>query len=153
MIRRAKMDDIESLNNLLGEVLLTHHSIRPDIFKDKGAKYNRDELSKLINNDKKPIFIYEDNNKVIGHLFLEIREYEANVIIPYKSLFIDDLCVLKEYRGQGIGKELMEYAFEYAKRIGARNIELNVWNKNDSAIKFYESLGLTVQKYTLEKSI
>ena len=47
----------------------------------------------------------------------------------------------------------MEYAFEYAKRIGVRNIELNVWNKNDSAIKFYESLGLTVQKYTLEKSI
>ena len=52
MIRRAKMEDIESLNNLLGEVLLTHHSIRPDIFKDKGAKYNRDELSKLLNNDK-----------------------------------------------------------------------------------------------------
>lgn len=153
MIRRAKMEDIESLNSLLGEVLLTHHSIRPDIFKDKGAKYNRDELSKLLNNDRKPIFVYEDNNKVVGHLFLEIREYEANVIIPYKSLFIDDLCVLKEYREQGIGKELMEYAFEYAKRIGARNIELNVWNKNDSAIKFYESLGLTVQKYTLEKSI
>ena len=153
MIRRAKVEDLPEINHLLEEVLKVHNSIRPDIFKSNGAKYHEDELIEHLKNEKKPIYVFVEENKVLGHLFLEIREYESNVIIPYKTVFVDDLCVLSSERGKGIGKALMEFAFEYAKSIGAKDVTLNVWNKNEDALKFYESLGMNIQRFTLEKSV
>lgn len=153
MIRRAEIKDLPEINHLLEEVLKVHNAIRPDIFKGDGAKYTRDELINHLKEEKKPIYVYVENNKVVGHLFLEIREYESNVIIPYKSVFVDDLCILDTERGKGIGKALMEFAFEYAKSIGAKDVSLNVWNKNEDALKFYEKLGLNIQRFTLEKSV
>ena len=153
MIRRAEIKDLPEINHLLEEVLKVHNAIRPDIFKGAGAKYTKDELINHLKDEKKPIYVYVENNKIVGHLFLEIREYESNVIIPYKSVFVDDLCILDTERGKGIGKALMEFAFEYAKSIGAKDVSLNVWNKNEGELKFYEKLGMNIQRFTLEKSV
>ena len=40
---------------------------------------------------------------------------------------------------------------EYAKVCGCYNVTLNVWAGNDSALKFYEKVGLKVQKTGMEK--
>ena len=153
MIRKASKEDIPALNLLLGEVLKVHYAIRPDIFKAEGVKYNNSELELLLDDGNRFVFVYEENDKILGHIFLEIREHNENVLVPYKTLHVDDLCVLDGERGKGIGKALMEYAFKVAKMIGAKDITLNVWNKNENALKFYESLGMSVQRYILEKSI
>ena len=39
MIRRAEKKDIESINNLLMQVLEVHHKGRPDLFKGGTKKY------------------------------------------------------------------------------------------------------------------
>ena len=39
---------------------------------------------------------------------------------------------------------------KYAKEINVDNLELNVWNFNKQAISFYEHMGFTVQKSTME---
>ena len=38
-IRKAVPSDIPALNNLLEQVLLVHHNVRPDIFKESGRKF------------------------------------------------------------------------------------------------------------------
>ena len=54
---------------------------------------------------------------------------------------IDDLVVLPEARGRGIGSQLMEWARrEFAQR-GIREIELTVSEGNDLALAFYERHG------------
>ena len=40
---------------------------------------------------------------------------------------------------------------EYAKSIGCHNVTLNVWEGNDSAIKFYENIGMKIQKVSMEQ--
>ncbi|CCV63903.1 Acetyltransferase, fragment [Alteracholeplasma palmae J233] len=65
-----------------------------------------------------------------------------------KSFFIDDLCVDEEKRGLSIGKKLLDDLEIY---IGKRKVSLNVWFKNEAAIKFYEKIGFKVLKYVLEK--
>ncbi|MBP3399143.1 MAG: GNAT family N-acetyltransferase, partial [Erysipelotrichaceae bacterium] len=54
-------------------------------------------------------------------------------------------------RGQHVGKSLYEYVLNYAKDNQYYNVTLNVWGFNESAIKFYESCGLSVQKIGMEK--
>lgn len=48
-------------------------------------------------------------------------------MVPFKSLFIDDLCVDQHARGQHIGESLFEYVKNEAKRMGCYEVTLNVW--------------------------
>ena len=67
-----------------------------------------------------------------------------------KTLYIDDLCVDEVARGAHIGKALYEYVVNYAKKQGYYNVTLNVWADNINAVKFYEKIGLKVQKIGME---
>lgn len=68
-----------------------------------------------------------------------------------KTLYIDDLCVDEAVRGMHIGSLLYEYVLDYAGRNGYYNVTLNVWADNINAVKFYEKLGLKIQKIGMEK--
>ena len=151
-IRLAKESDIEDIKSLLLQIDLIHNDIRPDIFKRNALKYNNDDLIEIINNPLTPIFVYYDNNKVIGHCFTQIIEIKNNnVLQDVKTLYIDDLCVDKNNRGNHIGKKLYDYVINYAKSNKCYNVTLNVWAGNDKALSFYESLGLKPQKTYMEK--
>jgi ribosomal protein S18 acetylase RimI-like enzyme len=67
-----------------------------------------------------------------------------------KTLYIDDLCVDEKLRDKHIGRELYQSAVELAKESGCYNLTLNVWSCNESAMRFYESLGLVAQKIGME---
>ena len=151
MIRKARINDINEILDLLTQVLNLHHKIRPDIFKADKTKYTHDELVDKIN--KEPIFVYEEDGHVVGHIFLDIREIkESNTVYEYKYLYIDDLVVDKKHQNEGIGYELYSYAKRYAKSLGIKKIILNAWEGND-AVNFYKHLGLKIESYHFEDDI
>lgn len=155
MIRLAKEEDIPRLQELLGQILIVHHQVRPDIFKSDGSKFTDAELEAVINDLNRPIFVYEDENGcILGHLFMVIQDISENdgPQKAHKSLFIDDLCVDKEARGQKIGEKLYQFALDYAKEQGCYNVTLHVWNDNAGALRFYERLGMR-PRYTEMETI
>lgn len=155
MIRLAKEEDIPRLQELLGQILIVHHQVRPDIFKSEGSKFTDAELEAVINDLNRPIFVYEDENGcILGHLFMVIQDISENdgPQKAHKSLFIDDLCVEKEARGQKIGEKLYQFALDYAKEQGCYNVILHVWNDNAGALRFYERLGMR-PRYTEMETI
>ena len=92
-----------------------------------------------------------ESDEVIGYCFGIFQQYKDNSILTnIKTLYIDDLCVDEKFRGKGIGKELYEAALSLAKEKGCYNLTLNVWSCNESAIRFYESMGLIPQKIGME---
>ena len=59
-------------------------------------------------------YVLEDNNKVIGHMFCRTIEYKNdNLLTDIKTLYLDDICVLDEYRGMGVATKLYEHIKEY----------------------------------------
>lgn len=155
MIRLAKEEDIPRLQELLGQILIVHHQVRPDIFKSEGSKFTDAELEAVINDLNRPIFVYEDENGcILGHIFMVIQDISENdgPQKTHKSLFIDDLCVDKEARGQKIGEKLYQFALDYAKEQGCYNVTLHVWNDNAGALRFYERLGMR-PRYTEMETI
>lgn len=153
IIRRANADDMEGINKLLAQVLYVHHVDRPDIFKAIGKKYTDEELVSIINNDKTPVFVaVSDEGAVMAHCFCAVNEVCCHSsLVDNKTLYIDDLCVLEDFRGSGVGKAMYEYAVDFAKSIGCYNLTLNVWAENKNAMKFYEAMGLGIQKIGMEK--
>lgn len=152
IIRRAEIKDIEHIKDLLCQVLELHHKGRPDLFKSNSRKYNDSELIEIIKDDSRPIFVADIDEKILGYAFCIISQHiNDNILTDIKTLYIDDLCVNENSRGQHIGKALYDYVIAYAKKIGCYNVTLNVWSCNESAMKFYEKCGLKPQKVGMEK--
>lgn len=152
MIRRAQERDIPAIGKLLEQVELVHHNGRPDLFKNGGRKYYDEELETLLPDDRRPIFVYDDDDEgVLGYAFCILEDHSGeNVLTPILTLYIDDICVFEHTRGRGIGRALYEYVREYAKSIGCYNVTLNVWECNPGAKRFYEKMGLKPYKYCME---
>ena len=151
-IRRADNKDIEGILNLLIQVDMVHHNGRPDLFKGPATKYNAEELKDIIKDDTRPVFVcVDENEKVLGHAFCMHKQIIGDhVLTDVKTLYIDDICVDESARGQHVGKELYEYVVSYARKMDYYNITLNVWSCNQSAMKFYEAMGLKAQKIGME---
>ncbi len=151
-IRRATDGDIPRLSDLLSQVLDVHHNGRPDIFKGNAVKYLPEELSDIIHDDARPIFVADTEDGVVGYAFcVMIQHIDNNILTDIKTLYIDDLCTDKTCRGKGVGKALYNYVLDYAKSSGCYNVTLNVWALNDNARGFYEALGMQVQKIGMEQ--
>lgn len=152
IIRRAKNNDIGKVNNLLSQVLEIHAQIRPDVFISGTTKYTNEELEKMFLDDNNPVYVAVDNSdSVIGYAFCQIKEQPfSNNMVPFKSMFIDDLCVDSGIRGQNIGKSLFEFVKKEAKRLGCYEVTLNVWEGNDSAKHFYEKMGMKPKETQME---
>lgn len=151
-IRKAKPQDMDGINNLLLQVCLVHHKGRPDIFKYGAKKYSDEELLAIILDDKRPIFVAVDEKEtVLGYAFCIFQQHlNNNILTDIKTLYIDDLCVDENIRGQHIGKQLYDAVLAFAKENGFYNVTLNVWSLNEGAMKFYEACGLKPQKIGME---
>lgn len=150
MVRKAEKRDIDAVIKLLHQVNMVHYEKRPDLFKPYTTKYDEQELEALLGDDSKPIFVYDDG-EVLGHAFCQISEVKNHRLLQdAKTLYIDDICVEETARGRHIGQSLYEYVRDYARSIGCYNITLNVWEGNDSALSFYRSMGMQVQKTGME---
>ena len=151
-IRRAEKKDLKKVTELLSEVLEIHAKIRPDIFISGTTKYTDDELLEIFRDDSRPVFVaVDDHDNVQGYAFCKFeRQPFSTNMRDFKTLYIDDLCVDQNTRGQGIGKKLYDYVCAFAKENGCYDITLNVWEGNDSARKFYDRIGLKVKETTLE---
>ncbi len=55
------------------------------------------------------------------------------------------ISVAKEYRGQGIGRSLMQAMVDWARASGMKRIELKVYARNERAIRLYRSFGFQAE--------
>ena len=149
-IRQASVADIPQLIDLLHQVDMVHHRLRPELFKPYTTKYSEQELETLLGDESKPVFVYDDG-EVRGYAFCQISVVKDDRLLQdRKTLYIDDLCVDEAARGKHIGSALFEFVRDYAKSIGCHAITLNVWEGNDSAIRFYQNMGMHPQKIGME---
>lgn len=150
-IRKAEPRDIPRIMELLSQVLEVHAAGRPDLFKSGTTKYAPAELEEIIADTERPIFVGEHDGVVQGYAFCVFQRHKEQNTPEFTTLYIDDLCVDEKARGMHIGRALYEYVLKFAKESGCYNVTLNVWACNESAMRFYEKCGLSVQKIGMEK--
>lgn len=113
-------------------------------------------LAKFENAEDKVINCVQDmkNEKEFFGCFLAISEDNrimgmALYFYSYftwvgKSLYLDDLYVKPEYRGNGIGSSLIKEIFKLSKREKCKRLRWQVLNWNERAISLYQKFGATI---------
>ena len=154
LIRLAENKDIPGLIALLKQVGQVHRDIRPDIFRPGCQKYDETALLQLLTDETRPIFVADDQGFVAGYCFCILRSYQNDGAMQDRAeLYIDDLCVDENRRGQHIGSALYTHVLSYAREKGCQFVTLNVWQGNHSAMKFYENAGMTPRSITMEAKL
>lgn len=152
MIRAAKLSDIPRLAELLRQIHAVHAQIRPDIFRSGQRKYSDEDLTRLLADPQKPVFVYEDEAGMVQAYAMcafQTTENEPS-LHNRKILYLDDLCVDENQRGQKIGEQLYHHLVAFAQAEQCDALTLYVWNDNQGAMRFYDRLGLRPLKTLLE---
>lgn len=87
-----------------------------------------------------PVFIALVDERIVG--FLEGRRGGANRV--RHSIYIA-IGVLKDYRGMGIGRALMNTIDDWSIRKNLKRIELTVICENTRALRLYKSMGYELE--------
>jgi len=98
----------------------------------------------VYNQDRRLVRAALVDEKVVGYCISvkKLHNYDGVVMdVTWKSAYIWDLFVLKEYRNKGIGTALISDAMAYLKSIGFDKVGLLVNCWNESARKLLEQLG------------
>lgn len=151
-VRRAVEGDIPAIMNLLLQVDMVHHLGRPDLFKGPTTKYTESDLARILKSDDLPVFVcVDEHGRVLGHGFCVMEHYGGQLMTERDTLYIDDICVDEAARGHRVGEAIYRHIVDYARSKGCYNITLNVWTLNPGAMKFYEKMGLTPYRVSMEQ--
>ena len=82
------------------------------------------------------VFVAESDGRVVARLSLARDPHPASSHVADLGLM-----VAASHRRQGIGRALLDAAFEWAKASDVRKLELHVFPHNTPALALYEGLG------------
>ena len=104
---------------------------------DEEAK-NRLRRDCISDKPKYQAFIGKVGGKYVSYV-IYFFTYSSFLALP--TLFLEDIFVLEDYRGHGVGQKMFDFLKETAKREGCGRIEFTVLKWNSSAQGFYEKNG------------
>ena len=152
-IREGIAKDYIDIRNLVIEVHNLHVKNRPDVYLDVDNPFEKERFEDLLNDNTSKLFVVEDvdSGELVAYSIVQIMtSRNISILKPSKFAYIDDFCVKSTYQKNGIGKLLFNYTVDYAKKEGASSLQLIVWEFNESAIKFYEALGMSTRNRRME---
>lgn len=135
---------------IIKRIDLSESSLVTDLFNEYRMFYNQSsDLSlaeKFINtrlkNNESVIFVAleEEGQKMAPVGFTQLYPVYSSVR-ACKNWILNDLFVKKEYRGKGVGYQLIKTAMHFAGTNGATYMQLETATDNYNAQKLYESIG------------
>lgn len=88
-------------------------------------------------------YVYEENGEVAGCLFA-LRKISGSK----EEIYINEMAVLPELQGKGIGKQLLNAVKDYSKENGLAGVVLYT-SEYAPAAKFYEKNGFQLSQGTI----
>ncbi|MFA4887197.1 MAG: GNAT family N-acetyltransferase [Candidatus Nanoarchaeia archaeon] len=137
-VRRAVYEDIPFLKLFQKKLVDSERPFDPTIPREGEIEYY--SLKELLESKEVNFLVVEVEKKVVGCGFGEIRknvEWGRSKRIGYIGL----MFVEEEFRGNKIGKMLVDRLCEWFKERKVGDIRLKVLKKNIRAIKLYEKAG------------
>jgi ribosomal protein S18 acetylase RimI-like enzyme len=162
-IRAATARDYDALNEIIGHVDGLHREHLPHIFQEPdGPPRDREYMMAVLADELHGIFIAEAEEPVqsavegaiLGFVQLIIRDAPPiPILVPRRVAVVENLAVREDFRRAGIGSALMDRALRWAEGLGATEIELNVYEFNQTAIDFYRNLGYATSSRRMSKRL
>lgn len=148
MVRYAKKEDLDRVNDLRKMVNELHVQGRPDIFKPGFGEELQAQAAEYLDKENNALLVCERDGRITGFAMVDYVEKPENAYNLARSFYrVAEIGVDPEARRQGVATEMMEFMKQEAKGRGFDRIELDMWEFND-ALKFYEAIGFrTYRRY------
>ena len=132
-IEPATIEDLPLLTELLMELFAQESDFRPNYANQmRGLRLILEQPS------RGRIFVLRSPNQIIGmiNLLFTISTAEGGFVI-----LLEDLVINSNFRRQGMGGQLLNYAIEYAKQKNFLRITLLTDRMSENSIAFFENHG------------
>lgn len=150
-IREAIKSDYDSLLPLFSQVHELHVSERPDLYKENSTPVGQEFFESQLVDPRQNIFVGTIGIEIVGFVVMkEEGVIENSFVNERKILNINSLCVAEIQRNKGVGKSLLQYVFDFGRSLEVDSVELGVSERNPSAIRFYESIGMATKSRKME---
>lgn len=151
MIAIEETRDSMLLALLNKDVQNLHHQMQPRIFKPWDQQAIAADFKRMLRNSELRAFVAKSEDQFLGYILLKVTEKIENAFV-YRDRFvyIDQISVKPESRGQGIGQLLMGKAFQVARKEGIEKIRLDHWTDNLAARDFFLKQGFSYFNEAME---
>jgi len=133
IIEQATMEDLPQMVDLLYELFGQEGDFVPDRMKqERGLRLILEQPS------RGRIFVYRWNETIVGmvNLLFTISTAEGGFVV-----LLEDVIVRVDYRGRGVGSQLLKHAIEYARKKEFLRMTLLTDRINAEGQAFFEKLG------------
>ena len=139
-IRNARLQDLDQILDLIMQLAI-QEGLPGEV------KITKDQLSAALFNDNPKVFVtvVDDPRSADALAAFALFWIDFPTWLGAHGLYIEDICVTKELRGQGIGSALMSYLAQICVDRGYARLAWWVKDDNESAIKFYENAGAEIK--------
>ncbi|HUU49294.1 MAG TPA: GNAT family N-acetyltransferase [Nitrosopumilaceae archaeon] len=134
VIRFPSKKEVPTILNLLYELG------RPRAKEGSNEKFFENLVQKYIEDSDKQILVAEYETKLVGMVsivFLPRLNQKSN------EMYIPELIVTKNYQNVGIGKKLINFCIDLAKKENCHRIRLESGNQRKESHLFYRNLGFS----------
>ncbi len=143
--RVAVESDVPRCAELLGILFSQEHEFAPD------AEAQSRGVSMIINNPALGrIFVAEVDGVIQGMVMLL---FTVSTFLGKKVALLEDMVVVPEWRGMGLGSRLIDHAVEFTRREGFGRITLLTDRDNDPAQLFYSSKGFITSEMVVFRKL
>ncbi|MFM8321176.1 MAG: N-acetyltransferase family protein [Chloroflexota bacterium] len=142
-IRRCTPDDLETLRSISRETY-------DDTFRAMNTPetmqayleeaFDPHKLLAELTNPHSAFYFLDLDGQLAGYLKLNDAPAQSDLNDP-DSLEIERIYIRRAYHGRGLGARLLRFALDQAAVAGKRYAWLGVWERNASAIAFYQKMG------------
>ena len=138
MIRKMKKEDLQQCGEIYAMAFPIEYwgiDWNPDNAKEYLLDYY--EQRKFVG------YVYEEDDTIIGCIFAICKISGSK-----KELYINEMAVVPERQGQGIGRQLLNEILDYSRKAGLAGVVLYT-SEYAPAFKFYEKNGFKLSQGTV----
>lgn len=150
-INETKNADI--ILDLLADLQDLHHQLYPEFYKSFDSSAAEQEILACLADENQHFFIAMLAGDAVGFLWLVDKPYRENALMTMPaSCHVEALVTRKDQQKQGIGKQLMAFAEEYAREHQKALLTLDYWFLND-VDDYYTKMGFEKHKVEMHKKL
>lgn len=154
MLTIRQTSDADFLATLNKEVQEHHHTMYPEIFRPYVKEEIAKAIKKMLGGREAQAYVAYEGEEPAGYALIFISRFNQNAFQHARSAMqVDQFAVLSKFRRKGVGKQLMEFLEEIARKEKLSRIDLNHWEKNEEARGFFGKEGFKYYNSRMYKAV
>lgn len=145
-IREATLDDLSCLLKLEQSIVDSERPYDQFLMEEDVSYY---DLPGLISDTNAQLIVMQSGSEIIGSGYAQIRQ-SRSCHTHEQHCYLGFIYLDSEFRGRGIGREIIDVLKEWGISKGMKNFQLNVYSENAAAIRAYEKAGFNKVSVMME---